>query len=274
MLFQNKNVWIILSCIGGLALTGCGKEPGETSPAKPGQPTMEQTPESSQPAKAEPMPANPTETQPAATEPAPVATQEERKELKLELPDAVFVGTPSDLSSIENLEPKGTKRPPFLAPADVTNLAKGLYPASTDNDPIIGDLEMITDGDKEATDGSYIEMSYGLQHITFDLGAPKEIYAIVVWHYHSAPRVYKDVIVQIADDQDFTQNVRTLFNNDHDNSAGLGVGKDFQYIDSNEGRLVDAKGSIARFIRLYSNGNSENDQNHYIEVEIYGRPAK
>ena len=26
-----------------------------------------------------------------------------------------------------------------------------------------------------------------------------------------------------------------------------------------------------RYVRLYSNGNTSNDTNHYIEVEVYGR---
>jgi len=30
----------------------------------------------------------------------------------------------------------------------------------------------------------------------------------------------------------------------------------------------------ARYVRLYSNGNTSNDLNHYTEVEIKGRPAK
>ena len=41
-----------------------------------------------------------------------------------------------------------------------------------------------------------------------------EIYAIVVWHYHGEARVYHDVVVQLADDSDFIENVQTIFNND------------------------------------------------------------
>ena len=87
-------------------------------------------------------------------------------------------------------------------------------------------------------------------------------------------RAYLDVIVQVADDEDFTQNVRTLFNNDNDNTAGLGKGKDMNYVETSEGKLVDAKGVKARFVRLYSAGNNANDLNHYVEVEVFGRPAK
>ena len=83
-----------------------------------------------------------------------------------------------------------------------------------------------------------------------------------------------DVVVQVADDPDFISNVRTLFNNDHDNSSGLGIGSDMHYVETAEGKLIDAKGLRARYICLYSNGNSSNELNHYIEVEVFGRPAK
>jgi len=85
--------------------------------------------------------------------------------------------------------------------------------------------------------------------------------------------MYTDVVVQVADDPDFVINVRTLFNNDHDNSSGLGIGSDMHYVETFEGKLIDAKGVRARYVRLYSRGNSSNEYNHYIEVEIFGKPA-
>jgi len=81
------------------------------------------------------------------------------------------------------------------------------------------------------------------------------------------------VVVQAADDRDFITNVRTLFNNDIDSSAGFGIGTDMHYIETYEGELIDclSEGIKARYVRLYSNGNSTNDLNHYIEVEVYGK---
>lgn len=194
--------------------------------------------------------------------------------IDIKLPKPMFIGTPQNLQ-VPNLEkPLGKPRPPFLAPEGTKNVAAGLVPKSTDEEPIIGEIEMITDGDKEATEGSYVELGPFQQYITFDLGAAYNLYAIVFWHFHKTPRVYFDVIVQAADDPDFVTNVRTLFNNDHDNSAGLGVGKDKHYVETAEGKLVDAKGVQARYVRLYSNGNTNNDLNHYIEVEIYAKPVK
>jgi hypothetical protein len=190
------------------------------------------------------------------------------------LPKPMFVGTPQD-TKVPNLEkPLGRERPPFFAPAGTTNVAFEKPVASSDEEPIIGEIEMITDGDKEAADGSYVELGPFVQNVTVDLEAIHEIYAIVLWHYHKQARVYFDVIVQVADDPDFITNVRTLFNNDIDNSAGIGVGEEMHYTETNEGKLIDAKGIKARYVRLYSNGNTSNDLNHYIEVEVYGKPVK
>ncbi len=194
--------------------------------------------------------------------------------IEIELPKPMFVGTPQD-AKVENLEkPLGFARPPFLAPPGTTNVALGKPVTSSDPEPIIGELEQITDGDKEASDGSYVELGPMVQHVTIDLEDMCEIYAIVVWHYHMQSHIYFDVVVQVADDPDFITNVRTLFNNDIDNSAGLGVGENMHYSETNEGKLIDAKGVKARYVRLYSSGNTSDDLNRYIEVSVYGKPVE
>jgi len=193
--------------------------------------------------------------------------------LDIKIPKPMFVGTPQNLRVPNLQKPLGRARPPFLAPAGAKNVAFGLPVGSSDDLPIIGELNMVTDGDKEATDGSYVELGPFLQHVTFDLGMPHDIYAVLIWHYHKQPRVYFDVIVQVADDPDFISNVKTVFNNDIDNSAGLGVGEDMHFVETSEGKLIDAQGVRGRYVRLYSNGNTGNDLNHYVEVEVYGKPA-
>ncbi|MBL7146753.1 MAG: hypothetical protein ISS76_21110 [Phycisphaerae bacterium] len=185
----------------------------------------------------------------------------------------MFVGTKKPIK-VANLRKLSIgDRPPFLAPVGSTNVALGKPVSGSDDQPIIGEIEMITDGDKEAADGSYIELGPFTQYVTIDLEAIHEIYAVVIWHFHQEPRVYFDVIVQVADDADFITNVSTLFNNDIDNSVGLGAGKDMHYIETYEGELIDcfSKGVKARYVRLYSSGNTANDLNHYIEVEVYGK---
>lgn len=194
--------------------------------------------------------------------------------LDINLPKPMFVSWPryKDVPNLE--EPFGKPRPPFLAPHGTKNVALGKSVSSTDTEPVIGSIEKITDGRKEGIMSDYIELHPGLQRVTIDLGNKYALYAIVFWHNTRHLRVYYDVIVQVADDPEFTANVRTLFNNDIDNSAGLGAGKDMHYVETSEGKLIDANGTIARYVRLYSNGNSANEYNHYAEVEVYGKPAE
>jgi len=190
------------------------------------------------------------------------------------LPALVLEGTPPKID-VPNLEkPLGKARPSFYAPKGCVNVSAGKPVVSSDEDPIVGEIEFVTDGDKAGADGSFVELGPFKQHVTVDLGLPHEIYAILLWHFHKEARVYFDVVVQIADDADFITNVRTIFNNDHDNSAGLGIGKDMHYMESSEGKLIDAEGVVAQFIRFYSSGSSANDLNHYIEAEVWGKPAK
>lgn len=199
---------------------------------------------------------------------------EERVELKPTYPRPLFIGTPKDIKS-DNLEPKkkkNAKRKPLMVPKGTKNVALKKPVTSSDMAPIIGELEMVTDGDKESNDGSYVELGPNVQHVTIDLGAPHKLYAIVVWHYHAQARVYRDVIVQVATDKDFTKNVHTVFNNDHDKSAKITKtkGTNYEYIETNKARIIDAKGEIAQYVRLYSNGSTDSEMNHYVEVEVHG----
>jgi hypothetical protein len=162
----------------------------------------------------------------------------------------------------------------MMVPPGLKNLASGAKLTSSDANATPETLAKITDGDKEASDQSIIFLRKGTQYIQMDLGAPSELFAIVIWHAHNSAKVYHDVIVQVADDAAFTQNVRTIFNNDQDNSSKLGVGSDREFFETNEGKLINAKGEKAQFIRFYSKGSTESALNEYTEIEVYGRPAK
>jgi hypothetical protein len=199
----------------------------------------------------------------------------DKEELKLQLPKPMFVGTPTNIKS-PNLEAvTGKPRGPFYVPKGTKLLSRDKPVRSSDRQPVIGELSMITDGDKTGGDGYFVELGPGRQWIQVDLGASYALHAILVWHFHSQARVYRDVVIQVSDDKDFLRGVTTVFNNDHDNSSGLGVGTDKEYIEVAEGRLCDPKGAKGRYVRFSSNGNTTNDLNHYVEVEVYGAgPAK
>ena len=193
--------------------------------------------------------------------------------LKTQLPPPLFVGTPAPLN-VPNLEPptKG-KRPDFLVPAGTVNLAKSKKVTSSDSNPNVGTLDMIVDGDKDGNEGSWVELGPGKQWVQIDLAKTADIYAILIWHFHAQARVYRGVVVQVSDDPTFKSGVTTIFNNDFSNELGAGAGKNLNYIETYQGKLIDTKGAKGRYVRLYSNGNTSNKLNHYIEVEVWGKPA-
>ncbi len=193
--------------------------------------------------------------------------------ISIDLPQPMFVGTPTNFKVERLEEPRESGRPPFLAPAGIANVALG-KPVTGSSEPRMGDLSQITNGYKEATSNSFVEMNPGAQHITIDLEDYYTIYAVTLWHYHMSARVYLGVVVQVSDDPDFIFDVHTIFNNDLNNSLGFGMGEDYQYVETHEGKLIDAMGIEGRYVRLYSMGNTDNDFNHYIEVEVYGKPAE
>jgi len=256
-----------------VVVSSCQKTAEQPPAAKPEQ---QSAPSEKQPADHRDVVQQPVKAaEPAAAAAQPSsATGDQLAPLEIKLPKPVFVGTPTNIA-VANLEkPLGRPRPPFLAPVGTRNIAFQKPVTSSDEQPIIGELALVTDGDKEAMEGSFVELGPGLQHVTIDLKKRSVIYAVLVWHSHRQPVVYHDVIVQVADDPDFVSNVSTIFNNDHDNTAGRGVGKDMNYVETAEGKLIDARGVEGRYVRLFSRGNTGNELNHYTEVEVYGKPAQ
>jgi hypothetical protein len=207
----------------------------------------------------------------AADSGAPAA---ELAPLPLELPPPGYEGTPKDTPPDTTAEkPSGKPRPPFMAPKGVKNLALKKPVSSSDSHPISGDLQQITDGKKEAYEDNVVLLRRRTQWVQIDLQGDYSLYAIVVWHEHKTPVVYRDVVVQASDDPEFKKDVQTLFNNDQDNSSALGAGTDREYFEGYEGKLIDAKGIKARYVRCYSRGSTDSALNGYTEVEVYGLPA-
>jgi len=207
----------------------------------------------------------------------------------------------TDLPSIYKENPIPRRKPgePFLVPQGTKLLSRGVKVTSSDMEPIIGELEMITDGNEEAQgyDGSFVELAPGLQWVQLDLGKPHALHAILVWHgygpydgffpgeYALYRHVCQDVVVQVSNDPAFKKDVKTVFNNDQDNSSGLGHGKDDIYVETSEGRWINPEGVEGRYVRLYSReynrvwrslvdgsgGTGYCEWNRYIEVEVYGK---
>ncbi len=245
------SAWVRWAAVGALAmsLAACG-DSGATPPAS---------------------------TAPAGTHPAATGGSAAggMVDLKLTLPKPAFIGTPQNLPEWAQREMTDSKPQPVLKiPAGCTNVALG-KPVTASGASLNGvDLAVVTDGNKEGEAGRYVELAPGPQWFQIDLKQPYAIYAIAVWRYHQNTRVFHGVVVQVSDDKDFLSGVTTLFNNDATNADGQGVGKDKEFVDRREGQRIDAKGVKARYVRLYSNGNTADEENQLEEVEVYGVPVK
>jgi len=191
--------------------------------------------------------------------------------LAIDFPPELIEGTPKAMN-VPNLVQVPDKAPTFLVPKEAVLLSKGKKVTSSDKDPIIGTLDLITDGDKQAGEGYFVELLEGPQWVQIDLEKSATVNAICVWHYHSQKRAYKGVVIQVSDDADFKTGVTTVYNNDYENVTKLGKGSDNPYVESRFGLIADGKNAKGRYVRLYSNGNTSNEMNHYIEVEVYGIP--
>ncbi|MBB6674963.1 galactose-binding domain-containing protein [Cohnella nanjingensis] len=126
----------------------------------------------------------------------------------------------------------------------------------------------LTNGVKSSA--GYASVSSGLQWVQIDLGKRYDVNKVKFWHYFADGRTYRDVIVQLSDDPSFRSGVTTVFNNDRDNSAGFGQGKDMQYAETEAGMRVRFPTVGARYVRLYAGGSSANRYNHYVEIEVWG----
>jgi hypothetical protein len=194
--------------------------------------------------------------------------------LVLKLPAPAMKSGQFELPSGPNIEPYSDKPPPpFLVPKGVKNVAAG-RPVATSVKPFTGQPSQITDGTKEAYDPDTVQMKKGVQWIQVDLVEDYAVYAIAMWHDHRYwPQTMHDVIVQVSDDPAFQKGVTTLFNNDRDNSSGIGIGTDLEYFETKFGRVVDGKGTKARYVRSYTNGSNLWRGNSWQELEVYGLPV-
>src|SRR5438093_5108086 len=165
--------------------------------------------------------------------------QAELAPLRLQLPQPTAKGTPDNLPEGPHVEKFSDKpRPAFMAPKGVKNVALGKKITCSVEKLYTGTLSQITDGKKEPDDDQVVEMRKGTQWVQIDLEKEYPIYAILIWHDHRWLQVFHDVVVQAADDPEFTKNTRTIFNNDFDNSSGLGIGTDKEYFQTQQAKLT------------------------------------
>jgi len=189
------------------------------------------------------------------------------------LPKPAFEGTPIDVRSphIEAYRGDGVPPPPLLVPEGTRLLSRGCAVTCNDSGVQKRDLALVTDGDKQYSVSSYLELAPGVRWVQIDLGTNAAIYAVCLWRERPEPCVYHDTVVQVSADPSFASGVITLFNNDFDNSAGLGTGTDKEYFEDYFGRRVAVPSMPARYVRISSNGNTSTPYSHFTEVEVYGK---
>ncbi|MDR2429725.1 MAG: discoidin domain-containing protein [Puniceicoccales bacterium] len=204
----------------------------------------------------------------------PAQAQGETVELKIDTPPYTRISGMSSFSiPPQFFEREPLPHPVIQVPEGTTNLARGRPVTSSDKAPAEGEISYITDGDKDGDEGFDVELAPGVQWVQIDLGKSAELYAVAIWHFHRwRPRAYRSVVVQISNDAGFKKDVTTVFNNDYENKAGLGIGRDKVYIETNRGKLIPVNAVKGRYVRLYSAGNTVNGANHYVEVEVFGKP--
>ena len=204
-----------------------------------------------------------------------MAAANDTVEIPVKLPKVYFAGTPSDYLG-PNLDlTLSTANPgPILAPAGTGNVALN-KPVTASTNTNFGKLSFITDGEISHEEKVLLELGPGLQWVQIDLEKPHDIYGIMVWHSYAEERVYFDMIVQVSTDPEFKKDVTTVFNADHDNSSGLGAGKNKEYKESYRGHIIPLPdGAKGRYVRLYSNGNDADQMSRYVEVEVFGVTAE
>ncbi len=151
---------------------------------------------------------------------------------------------------------------------------------TTSNQP----LSALTDGVTARDKYVLYSVSTGPKWAQVDLGRAYEITRLNVRSdWGSSAGVYRtarDVVVQLSNDPDFATGVTTVFNNDADNSAGLGAGTDEEYLEPGDGSgkdIVLAAPVNARYVRFWANGHIRvngqlNLVNTPIEIEAYADP--
>jgi len=175
--------------------------------------------------------------------------------------------TPTDTTHYSTVT--GTISINVLAFTAITNLAKGIVPTASSTG--WSSLAAATDGTKSVSNYADSGSASGLQYIQLNLGKQSEISSIKLWHYFGNPRIYRDVIVQLSNDPNFSSGVTTVYNNDTNNSAGRGTGSNSEYGESSGGLTINFNTVTAQYVRCYSNGSSVNNYNHVSEIEVYNK---
>lgn len=219
-------------------------------------------------------PATPSADSPAAQPSAPPAAPPAANTVTIRpvFPKPFFASGPF-AANLPNLEAPGKAAPvlEFAVPAGTALVSENL-PVTASVKPVQGRLGMVTDGDLSSYPDALVALPGGGQWIQLDLGRPQAVQKIHLWHAHNRTDVYLDLVVQLSEDPEFKSGVTTLYNADADNSLGLGAGTDPAYLETNHGRVIDGRGTVARHVRVWGSGSYRDGQLRFAELQVYASP--
>lgn len=175
---------------------------------------------------------------------------------------------------------------PFVK-ADRVNLAKDKTVTSDFNPD---DIENITDGllfDMASTNTPFTaRVNSNKLNLKIDLGEEYSIDTLSFTMFSRAYgtendednifRAHRDIVIEVADDEDFTTGIKTVYNSDTDNTLGLGVGNDVAHYSTDLGNDIVLDAPVTgRYVRISSGGYDSLTGSYgaYVginELEVFG----
>ncbi|WP_309122808.1 fibronectin type III domain-containing protein [Paenibacillus sp.] len=163
------------------------------------------------------------------------------------------------------------------------NVALNKSVSASTTDLFGGALSVITDG-VSTNSSAYagIRTTSGPQYYQVDLGASYSLNTFRLvndWGASGIARTNKDVIVQLSNSATFASGATTVYNNDANNSVGLGTGTDPEYQESAAGLTIPLGTPVnARYARVWGSGHVRTDNTTHtvltpIEFEAYADPG-
>lgn len=143
------------------------------------------------------------------------------------------------------------------------NQSASIAPTSSTSSAVAGELAKITNGDNN----SWCDLGgSGPHEVTVDLGVVKTLRQIKVWGLFHNTRMYSDRIVRISENG---SDWYTIFNNDSDNSAGVGIGTHSEYIETQDGKVFTIPDINAQYIQVWSGDDNLGGNATLVEIEAF-----
>ena len=124
-----------------------------------------------------------TVTLPASAAGENAAEKNEKVKLEIEKPKDAYGNSVNCLLAPAEIMLRLEKRgepPPVMVPAGTKLLSRGTPVTSSDKNILIGTLDLVTNGDKEALQWKRVELGPGVQWVQIDLGKTAQIAAVAL----------------------------------------------------------------------------------------------